>query len=69
MSIISGGFAECFRVERMEDKKSFALKIINKKNLEKTQVFLNPSPEPLKKKKQLKPHLLLNKLLKIIPSK
>lgn len=33
--IMIGGFAECFRVERMEDKKSFALKIINKKNLEK----------------------------------
>jgi hypothetical protein len=30
-----GGFAECFTVERMEDKKQFALKIINKKNLEK----------------------------------
>jgi hypothetical protein len=28
-----GGFAECFTVERMEDKKLFALKIINKKNL------------------------------------
>jgi hypothetical protein len=31
----SGGFAECFVVERTDDKKKYALKIISKKMLEK----------------------------------
>lgn len=30
-----GGFAECFVVERTDDKKKYALKIISKKMLEK----------------------------------
>lgn len=35
LSTNAGGFAECFVVERTDDKKKFALKIISKKMLEK----------------------------------
>ena len=33
----TGGFAECFLVQRMEDKKSYALKIIPKKLLTRSK--------------------------------
>jgi len=33
--LLSGGFAECFIAERINDKKIYALKIISKKLLEK----------------------------------
>jgi hypothetical protein len=35
MRMNTGGFAECYEVERLGDKKKFALKIIPKKLLEK----------------------------------